>query len=400
MPNHPTRDDIDLLAGEFYSGDPHEAWTWMRANAPVYHDERNDVWALTTYATVMAASTDSAAFSNAKGIRPHAGYSMGMMIELDDPAHKHRRMLLSRGFTPRQVRDRAVLVREICDEIIDDVCEQGSCDFVWDIAARLPLILIGDMLGFERDSFDDLLRWSDEMVKSQTSTDVEALERAATAFAEFQPFQRAVIAERRQRPTDDLVSVLAHAEVEGEKLSDDDLLMELLLVLIGGDETTRHVISGGMKALFDNPDQRALLEEDHDRLETGVEEMLRWVTPIKNMNRTTTREVELEGQVIPEGAQVLLFYPSANRDETVFDDPFRFDVLRSPNNHLAFGFGSHFCLGNALARLELRTMFEQLFARLPDLRLGDDAPLPVRAANFISGFEGMPVEFTPTSRLA
>ncbi len=128
--------------------------------------------------------------------------------------------------------------------------------------------------------------------------------------------------------------------------------------------------------------------------------MLRWVTPIKNMNRTTTREVELEGQVIPEGAQVLLFYPSANRDETVFDDPFRFDVLRSPNNHLAFGFGSHFCLGNALARLELRTMFEQLFARLPDLRLADDAPLPVRAANFISGFEGMPVEFTPTSRLA
>ena len=400
MPNHPTRDDIDLLAGEFYTGDPHEAWTWMRANAPVYYDERNDVWALTTYATIMAASTDSEAFSNAMGIRPHAGYSNGSMIELDDPAHKHRRMLLSRGFTPRQVRDRAVLVREICDEIIDDVCEQGSCDFVWDIAARLPLILIGDMLGFERDSFDDLLRWSDEMVKSQTSTDPEALVRATAAFEEYQPFQRAAIAERRARPTDDLVSVLAHAEVDGEKLNDDDLLMELLLVLVGGDETTRHVISGGMKALFDNPDQLAMLQEDHGRLESGIEEMLRWVTPIKNMNRTATREVELEGQTIPGGAQVLLFYPSANRDETIFDDPFRFDVLRSPNNHLAFGFGSHFCLGNALARLELRTMFEQLFTRLPDLRLADDAPLPVRAANFISGFEGMPVEFTPAPLLA
>ena len=163
---------------------------------------------------------------------------------------------------------------------------------------------------------------------------------------------------------------------------------------------TFFIISGGMKALLDDPEQLALLQEDHGRLETGIEEMLRWVTPIKNMNRTATREIELEGQVIPEGAQVLLFYPSANRDETVFDDPFRFDVLRSPNNHLAFGFGSHFCLGNALARLELRTMFEQLFTRLPDLRLADDAPLPVRAANFISGFEGMPVEFTPTSRLA
>ena len=323
------------------------------------------------------------------------------MIELDDPAHKHRRMLLSRGFTPRQVRDRAVLVREICDEIIDDVCEQGSCDFVWDIAARLPLILIGDMLGFERDSFDDLLRWSDEMVKSQTSTDPEALVRATAAFEEYQPFQRAAIAERRERPTDDLVSVLAHAEVEGEKLSDDDLLMELLLVLVGGDETTRHVISGGMKAAArQSRTSWRLLQEDPAGSRPAIEEMLRWVTPIKNMNRTTTREVELEGQIIPEGAQVLLFYPSANRDETVFDDPFRFDVLRSPNNHLAFGFGSHFCLGNALARLELRTMFEQLFTRLPDLRLADDAPLPVRAANFISGFEGMPVEFTPTSRFA
>jgi cholest-4-en-3-one 26-monooxygenase len=209
------------------------------------------------------------------------------------------------------------------------------------------------------------------------------------------------VADRRAEPTDDLISTLVHAEVDGEQLDDQSLIEEGRLLLIGGDETTRHVITGGMHALIENPDQRRVLARDFDAtIDTAIEEMLRWVTPIKNMSRTVTREVEVHGEHIPEGAQVLLMFEAANRDRAVFDEPDRFDVRREPNDHLAFGFGAHFCLGNALARIELRVMFERLFARLPDIELATTEPLPRRPSNFITGFEAMPVRFTPTAPAA
>jgi cytochrome P450 family 142 subfamily A polypeptide 1 len=392
---------IDLLDGTFYGRDPYEAYAWMRANAPVYYDERNDLWAAASYATVKQASVDTESFSNAQGIRPKSG-PLPMMIEFDAPEHVLRRRLVSEGFTPKRVRGMEDRLRVACDSIIDMVCEQGHCDFVADIAAPLPIAVIGDMLGFAPKNRAELLRWSDDMLKSQGSPDPDAMERATEAFVGYSEYINPVLAQRRaDANSDDLVGVLCHAVIDGHSLDDDSLVHETLLILIGGDETTRHVISGGMEALLAHPDELASLAADPaGRMQGAVEEMLRWVSPIKNMNRTATRDVELGGETIRAGQQILLLYASANRDEEVFDHPEVFDIARTPNPHIAFGFGAHFCLGNQLARLELKVMFERLLARLPDLHLAvDAAELPRRPANFISGIEQMPVEFTPSAPL-
>ncbi|MDZ4825281.1 MAG: cytochrome P450 [Actinomycetota bacterium] len=396
---HPTRDDIDLVDGNFYVDDPHEKYTWMREHAPVFFDAKNGVWGLASYGAVLGASKDPATFSNAGGIRPETP-ALPMMIDKDDPEHLRRRKLVNRGFTPRRVRDSEARLRDVCDAIIDQVCERGECDFVNDIAAPLPMVVIGDMLGVEPEDRDDLLRWSDDMVSASGSNDEAAMVGAMNAMIEYQGYAERVIAQRRDTPTDDLMSILVHAEVDGDRLSHDDLVYESLLILIGGDETTRHVISGGMEQLLLHPDQRALLAADRDKIPVAVEEMLRWVTPIKNMCRTVTHDVEFLGQELHEGEKCMLLYESANRDEQKFVDPFRFDGERNPNEHVAFGFGSHFCLGNSLARLELRVMFEQVLARLPDIELAaDSASLPRRRANFISGLESMPVTFSPSAPL-
>jgi cholest-4-en-3-one 26-monooxygenase len=392
---------IDLMSGEFFGREPHDAYAWMRANAPVYYDEANDLWAAATYAAVKQASVDTETFSNAGGIRPKFP-PLPMMIDFDAPEHVRRRRLVSEGFTPKRVRAMEDKLRLVCDAILDTVCEKGHCDFVKDIAAPLPIIVIGDMLGVAPGDRDELLEWSDTMLKSQGAPDPAALEKSMEAFIAYTDYINPVCADRRRTGnTEDLVGVLCHAVVDGDSLDDDSLVHETLLILIGGDETTRHVISGGVEELLARPDQMARLAADPDGLLPGaVEEMLRWVSPIKNMARTATRDVELEGARIKEGQELLLLYASANRDEAVFDDPDTFDITRSPNPHLAFGFGAHFCLGNQLARLELRVMVERALARLPDLRLAvDRGALRRRQANFISGIEQMPVEFTPSEPL-
>jgi cholest-4-en-3-one 26-monooxygenase len=399
---HPVRDDIDLLDGHWYAHEPHDLWEWMRRNAPVYYDEGRDVWGITRHADVLAIEKDPKTFSSKRSPRPH-GDGLPMMISMDDPRHTQRRRLVYRGFTPKRVRDKEAVIRRICTQIIDNVSERGECDFVWDIAAPLPLLLIADMLGFPEESYDDLLRWSDDLIRGTTITPTEETTRkSGEAAMAFREFQLGVIADRRSKPPqDDLVSILCHAEIDGEKLDDESLVQETLLILIGGDETTRHVISTGMLALIDNPDQRAILADaDAEGRIIAVEELLRWVTPIKNMSRTVAREVEIGGQTLHEDDQLILLYPSANRDEDVFEDPYRFDVRRDPNPHLAFGFGTHFCLGASLARLELNVMFEELSKRLPDIELATDDPLEFRASNFIVGPESMPVTFTPTEKLS
>jgi cytochrome P450 family 142 subfamily A polypeptide 1 len=221
------------------------------------------------------------------------------------------------------------------------------------------------------------------------------------AMAEYTEYFHRVAERRLAEPTDDLTSVILHAEVDGDRLTAEEAMHEALLILVGGDETTRHVITGGMEQLILHPDQRELLIDDPEKITVAVEEMLRWVSPIKNMNRTVTHDVEFMGQQLHEGDKCLLLYESANRDDARFADPHRFDVQRDPNEHLAFGFGAHYCLGQALARLELKVMFEQLLRRMPDLELVDDpSALPRRRANFISGLESMPVRFSPTRRSA
>jgi cytochrome P450 family 142 subfamily A polypeptide 1 len=389
---------INLLDGAFYGREPHDAYAWMRANAPVYYDEVSDLWAAASYAAVKAASVDTEAFSSAQGIRPKFP-QLPMMIDFDAPEHVRRRRLVSEGFTPKRVRAMEDNLRSVCDTLIDNVCEKGSCDFVKDIAAPLPIIVIGNMLGVAPADRDTLLRWSDDMLKAQGSPDPTLMDGATTAFVEYTQYINPVFEDRRARgATDDLVGVLCHAQIDGDSLDDDSLVHETLLILIGGDETTRHVISGGVEELLAHPDQRAQLAGDPALMPGAVEEMLRWVSPIKNMARTTTREVELEGTTIPAGQEILLLYPSANRDAAVFEKPDDFDIHRSPNPHMAFGFGAHFCLGNQLARLELKVMVDRLLARLPDLHLTVERDaLPRREANFISGIEKMPVAFSPTS---
>jgi cholest-4-en-3-one 26-monooxygenase len=390
---------IDLMSGEFFGREPHDAYAWMRAHAPVYYDEANDLWAAATYAAVKQASVDTESFSNAGGIRPKYP-PLPMMIDFDAPEHVRRRRLVSEGFTPKRVRAMEDKLRLVCDALLDKVCARGSCDFVKDIAAPLPIIVIGDMLGVAPEDRDILLEWSDTMLKSQGSPDPAAMEKSMDAFTGYTAYVNPVFAERRRTGnTDDLVGVLCHAEIDGDSLDDESLIHETLLILIGGDETTRHVISGGVEELLAHPDQTARLAADAEQLMPGaVEEMLRWVSPIKNMARTATRDVELAGARVRAGQELLLLYASANRDEAVFDDPETFDITRSPNPHMAFGFGAHFCLGNQLARLELRVMVERVLARLPDLRLAvDRSALRRRPANFISGIEEMPVEFTPSA---
>ena len=395
MPDHPTHPDIHLLDGNFYAAGPHPAFTWMREHAPVYWDAGGEVWGVALHDDVLEVSRHPDLFCSGQSSRPDAP-AIPSMINLDDPAHRRRRGLVSRGFTPRRVGNHEAKIRQICRELIDAIAPKGRCDFVAEVAAPLPMILIGDLLGVEPEDRLMLQRWSDELIAgtSRTATP-EATQAAARAFGEYAEYNRRVVADRRARPRDDLMSVLVQAVIDGEKLSDDDLLQEGLLILVGGNETTRHVLTGGCEALCRHPEQLHRLAADPKRIPIAVEEMLRWVTPIQNMNRTATRDTELRGQQIRAGDKVLLLYPSANRDERVFADPFRFDSARDPNPHLAFGFGAHFCLGASLARLELRLLFEELLPRLPDLRLVSDAPPRAVPSNFIRGLLRLEVEFAP-----
>ena len=389
--SHQVSDAIRLTDGAFYGADPHPHFSWMRRNAPVYWDEAGQVWGVTLYEDVLAVSKNPQLFGNGGGIRPDAP-SMPFMINLDGPLHRKRRSLVNRGFTPRRVNEHEARIREICVDLIQRARPLRQFDFVREIAAWLPLIVIGDMLGVEPDDYERLLVWSDDMVLGTGAITAERMQRASDSFADYTEYQRRVLADRRARPPqDDLVSILVHAEIDGEKLDDEELIMESLLILIGGDETTRHVISGGMEQLLRHPEQRQMLAERPEKIPTAVEEMLRWVTPIQNMARTATEDTALRGQRIRGGDKLVLLYPSANRDERVFPDADRFDAERAPNEHLAFGYGAHFCLGASLARLELRVMFEELLRRLPDLELASAAPPPLRASNFISGIEEMPV---------
>jgi cytochrome P450 family 142 subfamily A polypeptide 1 len=396
VPRPPADIEINLVDGQFYGGNPFPAFAWMRDNAPAYYDEKADIWGISRHADIKEISKDPDTFSNAGGIRPDSG-PLPMMIDMDAPEHFRRRRLVSEGFTPRRIKEGEESIQIICDQIIDGVCERGSADFVRDIAAPLPMIVIGNMLGVAPKDRDDLLRWSDDMLKSLGSPDPKTMEAAAGAFIDYTAYCTNVIEDRRQDGrVDDLIGTLVHADIEGDRLDDSSLIHESLLILIGGDETTRHVISGGMYELLRHPDQLEALRADRSKMLLAVEEMLRWVSPIKNMARTATRDVDLHGETIEKGQKLLLLYPAANRDVAVFENPDSFDIERQPNDHVAFGFGAHFCLGNRLARLELSVMFDRLLARLPDLALAVDTELPRRAANFVSGYDEMPVTFTPT----
>jgi cholest-4-en-3-one 26-monooxygenase len=393
-----TKPDVDLTDGNFYAGDSRSVYKWMRENEPVFRD-RNGLAAAASYQAVIDAERNPELFSNAGGIRPDQD-GMPMMIEMDDPQHLLRRKLVNSGFTRKRVKDLEGSISSLCDALIDGVCEKGECDFVWDLAAPLPMAVIGDMLGVRPEEREMFLKWSDDMVAMlSSSTAQEDFQVSMDAFAAYTEYMTGMIAARKDQPTDDLVSVLVHAQVDGSKLEDHEIVTEVLLLLIGGDETTRHTLSGGTRQLLLHPDQHERLVNDLELLPNAIEEMLRWTAPVKNMARTITADTEFHGTRLNQGEKMILLFESANFDEKVFDTPESFDIKRYPNNHLAFGFGTHFCLGNQLARLELSIMQTKLLQRLPDMRLASDADLPLRPANFVSGLESMPVTFTPTKPL-
>jgi cytochrome P450 family 142 subfamily A polypeptide 1 len=390
---------IRLLDGAFYAGDPFRAYRWMRRHEPVYWDEEGRVWGITRHADVMHVSAHPELFCSAGGSRPDAE-PFPTMINFDNPQHNLRRSLVNKGFTPRRVAEHEGFLRATVTGLIDAVLPAGRCDFVEALAAPLPMIMIGTLLGFVPEDREKLQRWSDDMVAG-TAADVpdEVAAAAAIALVEYREHFDAIVADRRAHPRDDLMSILANAADEsGERIDDYALLHESLLLLIGGNETTRNVISAAMEQLIRHPDQRRKLVADPGKIPLAVEEFLRWGSPIVNMNRTATGDVELRGRTLHAGDKLLLLYPSANRDEEVFADPDRFDVERDPNPHVAFGgHGAHHCLGANLARLEIRVMFEELLRRMPEATLAAGAQVSYTPSNFVRGIHTLPIEF-PASR--
>ena len=389
-----------LLDRDLYVGDPHAFFTVLRAHEPVYRDDAG-IWGLTKLEDIRWAERQPAIFSNSGGSRPNSPVQESM-IDTDDPFHAEQRRIVSRGFTREQMTAHEGHVREVARRLVDRLLERGSGDIVTDIAKPLPMTLIGEMLAAPESDYEMLQRWSDQMITGADGPE-NVTDDVVTAAFEYHEYITKVIAERKERPGDDLVSKLVHADVLGEVMDDERVIGNALLLLVGGNETTRNVITGGLDALLRHPEQMAYTLAHLDReggLDTTIEECLRWVTPLLNMNRLTMSDVEVRGVTIPAGSQVLMCYVSANRDEEVFDDPFKFDVSRDPNPHIAFGWGPHLCMGMALARLEIRIILEELLGRARqrglELRLADPAQVPEYGhSSFVRGIQSLPVALAP-----
>jgi cholest-4-en-3-one 26-monooxygenase len=382
---------------------PHDVFARLRRESPVHFTPMpggQGFWAITKYADIVAISKDPKTYSSFRGgtnlfdLPPEElSIVQLMMVNMDPPKHTKFRNLVSKGFTPRMIAQLEPNIRKAAARTVDAVAKRGECDFVRAIAGDLPLIIIADLMGIPQDDRDKVFDWSNRLIGFDDPEFQTSLDDGKLAAGELWMYANALAAQRRDKPELDLTSVLVKASVDGEKLNEMEFESFFLMLAVAGNETTRNAISGGMLALTQHPEQRQKLIDDPKLIPNAVEEILRWVTPVIHFRRTLTRDVELRGQQLREGDKVAMFYPSANRDEEVFQNPNVFDVTRSPNEHLSFGVGQHFCLGASLARLELRIIFEELIKRLPDLELAGD----VRRlrSNFINGIKAMPVHFSP-----
>jgi cholest-4-en-3-one 26-monooxygenase len=401
--------DIDLLEDTWAREVPHEAFARLRREDPVHwHPERDGpgFWAVTKHADVKAVSHDPQTFSSERGgtfIDDQTDEALAQIrlsiLNMDAPKHNRYRRLVSKGFTPRMVAQLLEHVERRAARIVDDVCERGEAEFVEEIAGKLPLEMICEMIGLPEADWPSMFSLSNRLVgfdDPEYHGDDGLPEEAAM---EIYAYCDAVAADRRASPQDDLMTTLVHAELDGDRLSDVELNLFFVTLVVAGNETTRNLINHATLALLDHPDQAERLRQDPSLWDTAVEEMLRWGTSITNFRRTATRETELRGRPIAEGDKVVLYYTSANRDEEVFEDPHRFDVGRTPNDHVTFGGGGvHFCLGANLARAEIRAIMRQLVERLPDLRLAGEARR--LRSDFVNGIKTMPVSFTPVPRRA
>jgi cytochrome P450 len=315
-----------------------------------------------------------------------------MMLNMDPPQHDRFKLLVSRGFTPKNAQLLAGRIAELSTEIVDEVAGRGECDFVADIAGRLPSALIAELMGIPRADGERLYELTEIM---HTTDDVVAPpEKKGAAIMEMLMYAQSVAEAKRANPGDDIASTLVQAEVDGDRLTDGELQWFFLLLVNAGGDTTRNLLAAGVQALFDHPDQHRRLLDDPSLVPAAVEEMLRWTTPVVHFRRTVMHDVELRGTQLREGDKVMVFYGSANRDEDVFERPDVFDVGRNPNPHMAFGGGGpHLCLGLHVARIEIQAMLREVLTRLPGLR-PNGTPEPM-ASNFIAGVHSMPVAWTP-----
>jgi cytochrome P450 family 142 subfamily A polypeptide 1 len=411
--------DVPYLASETWiESDMRERFRWLRNNDPVHWSEKDQIWIVTRFEDVAYCSKHQELFTSAEGVLEGLPVKLGLIDEAE-PRHTQLRGLINKGFTPRMVSKLEERFREITTEVIDAVASQGECDFVEAISVPLPLRLIAHMMGVRPEDYDDFHRWSDHMIAAEGRLDdVEAVTKAATAFGEYAVYISGVIEDRRQHPRDDLVSILTGAKDEGvlvdfeqttEELPDaarggaeaeavtdlhnDELIKLMVVLLVAGNETTRNGISGGMALLIENPDERQKLIDDPSLLNSAVEEMLRVVTPIHSFTRTVTQDTELRGKQLKRGQHIVLAYPSANRDENEFEDPDTFRIDRNPT-HVAFGLGSHFCLGANLARMEMRVAIEQVLRRMRDMEYAGDGPVLV-PSRLVRTCAEMKVRFTP-----
>ena len=372
----------------------HAALAWLRANDPIHWDAKNEAWLLTRSTDIREVLSPAGLWSSAGAYFPprHMDGMKNSLVTMDDPEHARHRAILARAFTPRMLERQASRARVLMDDAIDAIADQIECEFVQALATPLPMRRIAEMVGFESDQADEFRRLSDALFKFSTGgpENSAAREEGVEAIGTFVEHVRRGISERRARPRDDLLSVLVES-MESEELRAEDVVEYAVLLVSAGNETTRHTISWGVHALLEKPEEMARLRAAPDRLVPAVEECLRWASVVRGLKRTAVTDTQLSGQKVRRGDAALLVFPSANRDEEVFDQPFEFRGNREPNRHLAFGQGVHHCLGANLARMELRIGLAQILRRLDGLRLSPSSPFVPRSTALTNGVEAMGV---------
>jgi cytochrome P450 len=375
--------------------DPYPVYRQLRDDAPVYHDDERGFWALSRFDDVLWATHEPQTFRSGEGIalEGQARSPFPNLITMDDPRHGQLRALVSRGFTARPVAAFDGRVRDLARSMLDRCPVDAPCDVVTALTGPLPMTVVGDLIGVAPDDRERFRAWSDAIVHQDVDRP-ETVDAGRAAGGAVVEYFAEIIAARRAAREGDLVSALVDAVVDGERLTDEEILGFCFLLIVAGTETTTNLLGLGLLALDEWPDERSRLVADASLLAGAVEEMLRFGSPVQGLARTTATTVERHGVRIPAGAKVQLLYGAANRDEREFDDPNRFDVTRPIERHLAFGHGVHFCLGAALARLEARVVFEELLARHPRFAVERDGVSWIRSSS-VRGPATLPVRLSP-----
>ena len=385
---------IDLLDPALYQSNPHDVWAWMRANEPVYRDEKNKLWGITRHADVMDVERRSSVFSSEGVYRAVLSPGESNMIAQDDPRHRQQRMLVQPQLTHAGVATRTAEVEALVAELVAEAVAQGEFDVVELIAGQLPARMTARLLGFPEEMWPEVKSWSERLMRTDMrDRDPVIMNEFIDANREFLGAMMPIMQEVSACPRNDFMSIWANAEIDGQKLPPEAIFHEVGLFIAGGAETTRTAISHGLRVFVDHPDQWEEMAAKPELINSAVEEVLRWVTPLNNFFRMALTDDVVGGQPIAAGDRIIMLYPSANRDEAVFKNPFEFDIHRNPNPHLSFGFGTHLCIGANLARLVLTTVFRELSGRATGLSVVSEPD--VEANIFARAVKSFQIRVTP-----